>query len=127
MSNIELTDKAFYQLRKLMVDDKESILQEDSKIESVLRIGVNGGGCSGLSYRLEFVSENDINFFSDMTFKESRMDAPFVIMKIVIDQKSLKFLEGTTLDFQDGLHGKGFVFNNPKATGTCGCGESFSI
>ena len=56
MSKIELTDKAFYQLRKLMVDDKESILQEDSKIESVLRIGVNGGGCSGLSYRLEFVS-----------------------------------------------------------------------
>lgn len=117
MSKIEVTDKAIKQLWKTMEDSGET--------KSIVRVGVKGGGCSGLSYKLEFAPESNINYLSDVILTEMRHGCPTV--KIVIDQKSLIFLEGTTLDFQDGLQGKGFVFNNPKATGTCGCGESFSI
>jgi len=117
MGKIEVTDKAIKQLWKTMQDNDET--------ESVVRVGVQGGGCSGLSYKLLFAPKSDINYLTDVVLTQMRTNSPDV--KIVIDQKSLVFLEGTTLDYQDGLQGKGFVFNNPKATGTCGCGESFSI
>ena len=81
-----------------------------------LRVGVKGGGCSGLSYVLGFDSE------------PHKGDKIFQLQGITVyvDPKSLFYLSGTQLDFQDGLNGKGFVFNNPQASKTCGCGSSFS-
>ena len=81
-----------------------------------LRIGVKGGGCSGLSYVLGFDAEpkpNDV-----VMTKEG--------VTVFVDPKSLFYISGTVLDFSDGLNGKGFVFNNPQAAKTCGCGNSFS-
>lgn len=82
-----------------------------------IRVGVVGGGCSGLSYNLEFNSESKPN---DMVFEDKGV-------KIIVDKKSLLYLAGTTLEFSDGLNGKGFQFINPNATRTCGCGESFAV
>lgn len=84
-----------------------------------MRVAVQGGGCSGLSYKLEFtdeVGEGDEIFGLDEHG-----------VKVVCDQKSMLFLHGLTLDFTSGLNGKGFVFDNPQATGTCGCGTSFKV
>ena len=82
-----------------------------------VRVSVKGGGCSGLSYDLDF--DNKINP-SDQIFEDKGE-------KIVMDMKSFLYLAGTELDFSDGLNGKGFIFNNPNASRTCGCGESFSV
>lgn len=82
-----------------------------------VRVGVKSGGCSGLSYQLKFdkiIQEND-KIFEDNG------------IKIVVDKKSLLYLVGTTLEYSGGLNGKGFVFTNPNANRTCGCGESFSL
>lgn len=82
-----------------------------------VRVGVKSGGCSGLSYELTFdkaISEND------KVFEDSNV-------KIAVEKKSFLYLIGTTLEFSGGLNGKGFVFNNPNANRTCGCGESFSL
>lgn len=82
-----------------------------------VRVGVQGGGCSGLTYQLKFdtvLNEND-KMFEDKG------------VRIVVDKKSFLYLVGTELDFSDGLNGKGFQFNNPNATRTCGCGESFAV
>lgn len=82
-----------------------------------IRVSVKGGGCSGLMYDLDF----DSNFTpTDQTFEDKGI-------KILVDKKSLLYLIGTTLDFSDGLNGKGFQFINPNASRTCGCGESFSV
>ena len=82
-----------------------------------VRVGVKSGGCSGLSYDLKFDHEfnNDDKLFEDNQ------------VKILVDKKSLLYLIGTTLEYSGGLNGKGFVFNNPNAQRTCGCGESFSL
>ena len=83
-----------------------------------LRIGVRGGGCSGLSYSL--TSEDPAKAsLTDFGFEKDGL-------RVVIDSKSLEYLKGTVLDFDDGLSGKGFEFNNPNATQSCGCGSSFS-
>jgi iron-sulfur cluster assembly protein len=82
-----------------------------------LRLGVKGGGCSGLSYVLGFDAESKPG---DKVFEMHGVT-------VFIDPKSLFYLSGTQLDFQDGLNGKGFVFNNPQATKTCGCGSSFGV
>ena len=82
-----------------------------------VRVGVKSGGCSGLSYELNFdnkVSETD-KIFEDNS------------VRILVDKKSFLYLVGTTLEYSGGLNGKGFVFNNPNAQRTCGCGESFSL
>jgi iron-sulfur cluster assembly protein len=81
-----------------------------------LRLGVVGGGCSGLSYEMEF-SERGTN--------DNVLD--FEDFELLLDPKSAIYLKDVTLDFEDGLKGKGFVFKNPNATNTCGCGESFSV
>ena len=82
-----------------------------------VRVGVKSGGCSGLSYELKF----DNNFQEeDKLFEDNQV-------KILVDKKSLLYLAGTTLEYSGGLNGKGFVFNNPNAQRTCGCGESFSL
>jgi len=82
-----------------------------------VRVGVKSGGCSGLSYELNFDNKtgNDDKIFEDNA------------IKIAVDKKSLLYLVGTTLEFSGGLNGKGFVFVNPNANRTCGCGESFSL
>lgn len=82
-----------------------------------VRVSVKGGGCSGLMYDLTF---DDSIAESDEIFEDKNV-------KILVDKKSLLYLLGTTLDFTDGLNGKGFQFINPNASRTCGCGESFAV
>lgn len=85
--------------------------------DTFIRVGVKGGGCSGLSYELSF--DNKLKE-DDKVFEDKGL-------KIVCDKKSFLYLIGTQLDFSGGLNGKGFIFVNPNASRTCGCGESFSI
>ena len=106
---VNLTDKAIAQVK--------SIFDQEKKGEDLgLRLGVVGGGCSGLSYKIDFDTK-----------KEKDNVLEFDGVKVFIDLKSSIYLKGVTLDFKDGLNGKGFVFINPNAANTCGCGESFSV
>ena len=82
-----------------------------------VRVGVKSGGCSGLSYELKFDSELKKE---DKIYEDNQV-------KIIVDKKSILYLAGTILEYSGGLNGKGFVFNNPNAQRTCGCGESFSL
>ena len=82
-----------------------------------VRVGVKSGGCSGLSYDLKFDNEQKED---DKVFEDNNV-------KIIVDKKSFLYLIGTTLEYSGGLNGAGFVFNNPNANRTCGCGESFSL
>jgi iron-sulfur cluster assembly protein len=109
-SEITITEKAVKEIKRIM---------EENKItgEFGLRIGVKGGGCSGLTYSLGFDPETRDG---DTIIEQAGV-------KLFIDGKSLFYLSGTQLDFSDGLNGKGFVFNNPNAVKSCGCGESFSV
>ena len=94
------------------------LMQQDNKpAGTFIRVGVDSGGCSGLSYKLEF--DNTL-LDGDQVFEDKGI-------KIVVDRKSFLYLAGTMLDYTGGLNGKGFVFNNPNASRTCGCGESFSV
>ena len=93
------------------------LMAEARKTGQFIRVGVDGGGCSGLMYRLDF--DNELSE-SDKEFENNGV-------KVVVDKKSFLYLVGTTLDYSGGLNGKGFVFKNPNADRTCGCGESFSI
>ncbi len=107
---IVLTEKAVAEVRKIM--------EANSIPESYgLRVGVKGGGCSGLSYTLGFDAEKREG---DKVIEQEGI-------RLFIDSKSLFYLMGTNLDFTDGLNGRGFVFNNPQATKTCGCGSSFGV
>ncbi|HEX5554816.1 MAG TPA: iron-sulfur cluster assembly accessory protein [Chitinophagaceae bacterium] len=100
---------------------KERALQlrkeENMPEDFFLRVSVVGGGCSGLSYKMKFDNESTPE---DQVFEEKGM-------KLVTDLKSLLYLYDTTLEFSDGLNGKGFYFQNPNATRTCSCGESFAV
>ncbi len=82
-----------------------------------LRVGVESGGCSGLSYKLDFDNQEKQG---DEIFNNNGV-------RVVTDKRSVLYLFGTELDFTDGLNGKGFTFNNPNASRTCSCGESFSV
>lgn len=93
------------------------IKNENRPAGTFIRVGVDGGGCSGLSYKLEF---DDQMKEGDQVFEDKGI-------KIAVDKKSFLYLIGTELDYSGGLNGKGFVFNNPNASRTCGCGESFSV
>ena len=107
---ITITDKArerLFQLRK----------EEGHSDHHNVRVSVKGGGCSGLMYDLDF--DDKINEGDDV-FEDKGV-------KIIVDKRSLLYLLGTTLEFSDGLNGKGFQFINPNATRTCGCGESFAV
>ncbi|MEI8137319.1 MAG: iron-sulfur cluster assembly accessory protein, partial [Bacteroidota bacterium] len=95
----------------------ELIKNENCPADTFIRVGVDGGGCSGLSYKLEF----------DHQLKEGDQMFEDKGVKIVVDRKSFLYLIGTELEYTGGLNGKGFIFNNPNANRTCGCGESFSV
>ena len=101
------------------VNKARTLMQEEGKdpVAAFIRVGVKGGGCSGLSYDLSF----------DTEMKEDDKEFEDNGMKIVVDKKSFLYLIGTELDYSGGLNGKGFVFNNPNANRTCGCGESFAV
>lgn len=107
---IQVTEKAKEKIFQLKKEDGHP---DDHHI----RVAVQGGGCSGLMYQLDFDGEikPDDKIFEDKG------------IKILVDKKSILYLIGTTLDFSDGLNGKGFQFVNPNASRTCGCGESFSV
>lgn len=85
--------------------------------EDYIRVGVKSGGCSGLEYMLGFDNKQNE---TDQIFEDNGI-------KIVVEKKSILYLAGTTLEYSGGLNGKGFIFNNPNASRTCGCGESFSL
>ena len=93
------------------------LLDKDNEKKQFVRVGVESGGCSGLSYKLDF---DDKKNDDDELIEDNGI-------KLLVNKKSFLYLVGTTLEFSDGLNGKGFVFNNPNANRTCGCGESFSI
>src|SRR5690606_39444668 len=108
---IQVSDTAKNKIASLMQEEGTSIQ------ESFVRVGVESGGCSGLSYKLIF----------DQTEKEGDKIFEDNGVKIVVDKKSFLYLVGMTLEYSGGLNGKGFVFNNPNAQRTCGCGESFAV
>ena len=107
---VTVTDKA---------KEKVAELVQNSDLDDsyFLRVSVQGGGCSGLSYKLDFDNEEKPG---DQFFEDKGV-------RMALDMKSFLYLAGTELDFSDGLNGKGFNFHNPNASRTCGCGESFSV
>ena len=98
-------------------DKLNQLLIEDNSGKEYVRVGVESGGCSGLVYKLDF--DDSMNNEDELVEHND--------IKLVINKKSILFLAGTTLEYSSGLNGKGFVFNNPNAQRTCGCGESFSL
>ncbi|WP_420571541.1 HesB/IscA family protein [Kordia sp.] len=108
---ITVSETARKKVVELMTDDGFDATSD------YVRVGVKSGGCSGLSY--------------DLTFDKSTAEEDKIFedngVKIIVDKKSFLYLVGTTLEYSGGLNGKGFVFNNPNAQRTCGCGESFSL
>ena len=110
-NGIYISDKARQRVTELM---QESGMNTS---EYFVRVGVVGGGCSGLSYKLDFDNQQKPG---DQVFESNGL-------KVVTDLKSFLYLVNTTLEFSDGLNGKGFYFSNPNATRTCGCGESFAV
>ena len=94
-----------------------SLMGEHDEKKDYVRVGVKSGGCSGLSYNLDFDSKM---LESDKLFEHNEI-------KLLVDRKSYLYLIGTTLNYSGGLNGKGFVFENPNASRTCGCGESFAV
>lgn len=105
---IVVTEKAASEIKRIIAQENEPDLK--------LRMGVQGGGCSGLSYFLTLEKNTTPN---DRIVTDNGFE-------LVVDSKSYMYLDGTELDFTDGLSGKGFVFNNPNAVRTCGCGSSFA-
>jgi iron-sulfur cluster assembly protein len=109
---VYVSDKAKERVIQLMKEGNH-----DPDAGYFLRVSVVGGGCSGLSYKMDFDNETKK---TDQIFEDKGI-------KIVTDLKSFLYLVNTTLDFSDGLNGKGFYFSNPNAARTCACGESFSV
>jgi iron-sulfur cluster assembly protein len=109
---ITISEKALNHLLELMVSEG---LTPDTHH---LRVGVKGGGCSGLSYVMEF--DDKTEEFDEVVETDGGL-------KVIIDRKSVLYLYGTELDYSDGLNGKGFQWINPNASRTCGCGESFAL
>ena len=108
---IKVSETAKMKVIELMTDDGFNPTSD------FVRVGVKSGGCSGLSYDLKF---DNSQAEDDKVFEDNGV-------KIIVDKKSFLYLIGTTLEYSGGLNGTGFVFNNPNANRTCGCGESFSL
>ena len=113
MSTIKLSERAAQEVKKVMEEQKMTPETHS------LRVGVAGGGCSGFSYALNFEEKTDTDPLNDDQFELHEI-------QVRVDRKSAMFLEGTEIDFHEGLEKRGFTFNNPNATGGCGCGQSFS-
>ena len=109
---IYVSDKAKAKINQILAD-----LGNGNDPSHFLRVSVVGGGCSGLSYKMDF---DNVQKPMDQFFEDNGV-------KVVTDLKSFLYLVNTTLDFSDGLNGKGFYFSNPNASRTCGCGESFAV
>jgi len=107
---ISITERALKEVRRII--DEQSL-----PAETVLRVGVKGGGCSGFSYSLGF----------DDTVHDTDQISETEGVRVVCDPKSFLYLNGTEVDFEESLMGRGFKFGNPNASKTCGCGESFSV
>ena len=110
---VSLSENAQVEVRRLIAELQQAA---EPRAGLGLRLGVKGGGCSGFSYKLEFDQK-----------KDGDVVVPYSDFNVYLDKKSVIYLRGITLDHQKGLQGKGFVFNNPNASNTCGCGESFSV
>ncbi|KQT22397.1 [Fe-S]-binding protein [Chryseobacterium sp. Leaf404] len=108
---IKVSDQAKVKAVQLMTEDGFD------PTEDYIRVGVKSGGCSGLEYVLGFDNKKEE---SDQIFEDNGI-------KIVVEKKAILYLAGTVLEYSGGLNGKGFIFNNPNASRTCGCGESFSL
>jgi iron-sulfur cluster assembly protein len=108
---IQVSEKAKLKAIELMKEDGYDASKD------FIRVGVKSGGCSGLSYDLSFDNQEKEN---DKIFENNNI-------KIIVDKKSFLYLVGTELDYSGGLNGAGFIFKNPNANRTCGCGESFSL
>ena len=111
-NGIYVSDKAKVKITEILAEKTVS-----NGSAYFLRVSVVGGGCSGLSYKMDFDNEQKP---TDQVFENNGI-------KVVTDLKSFLYLVNTTLDFSDGLNGKGFYFSNPNASRTCGCGESFAV
>ena len=109
---VNLTERAAQEVRKILDDQKMDVST------TLLRVGVTGGGCSGFSYALGF--DQDANYDPA---KDSKYE--FHGVNLVVDKKSALYLDGTTVDFYEGLEKRGFTFDNPNAVKSCGCGSSF--
>lgn len=107
---IQLTEKAAQEVQEI-------IRAQNMAPETFLRVAVAGGGCSGFSYNLQF----------DTAMNEGDTVGEIAGVKVVVDPKSILYLDGTVVDFADGLNGRGFTFTNPNASTTCGCGTSFGV
>ena len=119
MSDAQTAAEPAVILTELAAKEVNTIVEQQGldKDKVRLRVGVKGGGCSGFSYLLDLTeTQKD----SDEVFEQHGI-------KLIVDPKSLLYLGGTTVDFKDELMGRGFVFNNPNATSSCGCGSSFAV
>ena len=114
-TGILITDTAMHQLARLCKEQGQ---------DKLLRVGVRSGGCSGMSYTMDFISSSDIQE-TDEIYEYSSVEG--AVFKVVSDPKSLLYIYGMQLDFSTDLIGGGFNFTNPNATQTCGCGSSFSV
>ena len=107
---IQISETAAKKIEELKAEDK-------AEGTAFLRVKVKRGGCSGMSYKLDFDTEKSDK---DKTFENHGTE-------VVVDSQSLLYILGMTLDYEGGLNGKGFIFSNPNATKTCGCGASFGV
>lgn len=112
MGEITISDKAFKRIEEIRAE-------KNIPREAFLKVGVVSGGCSGLTYDLDFAADAQPTE-QDQVFEKNGM-------KVMVDMRSFLYLAGTELDYSDGLNGQGFHFQNPNASRTCSCGESFSI
>jgi iron-sulfur cluster assembly protein len=110
---IIVTEKAAGEVKRAMTEAK-------LPAETVLRVGVAGGGCSGFQYKLGFDNASNVSAEKDHVSEQHGV-------KVAVDKKSDLYIDGTTIDYYDGLEKRGFTFNNPNVTRSCGCGSSFSV
>lgn len=110
--SINVTENAVKEIKRVM---QEQNIPEES---TALNVGVNGGGCAGFSYSLGFKEINSVDVLNETVFDYNGF-------KVIVNNKALALIEGTTIDFYSGLEKRGFTFNNPLATKGCGCGNSF--
>ena len=115
--SVTLTEKAAGEVKRIIEEER---LKQRMPEKVVLRMGVMGGGCSGFSYDLRFDDETNVNPVNDELTEAHGVT-------IAVDKRSSMYLNGTVVDFYEGIEERGFMFNNPHAQHTCGCGSSFQV